>query len=70
MAESDDDDDDEVDEPLADGVNSVSWLPSVVGAKKVEADTKGGEVSEYLFICKRLDVVLKIFAFSSMLLGC
>ena len=50
LAESDDDDDDEVDEPLADGVNSVSWLPSVVGAKKVEASTKGGEVSED-FVC-------------------
>jgi hypothetical protein len=38
LAESDDDEHDDDDEPLAKGVNSVSWLPTVVGAKKVEAE--------------------------------
>lgn len=39
-----DDDDDDVEEPLAQGVDSVSWLPTVVAAKTVETDSVAGEV--------------------------
>ena len=35
-AEDDDDDDDDDEDPLGDGVDSVSWLPSVIGAKGKE----------------------------------
>lgn len=44
LAENDDEEDG-YDEPLSKGVDSVSWLPTVVGAKSVEADSEGGEVS-------------------------
>lgn len=53
MVDDDDDDDDEEDDedgneddedPLGDGVDSVSWLPSVVGAKGKEV-TSAREVS-------------------------
>jgi hypothetical protein len=33
--EDDDDDDDDSNEPLGNGVDSVSWLPSVMGAKSI-----------------------------------
>ena len=48
LAVGDDDDDDDADEPLSNGVDSVSWLPTVVGAKEVDASSDGGDVSAVL----------------------
>ena len=50
LAENDDDDDD-FDEPLSKGVDSVSWLPTVVAAKSVETTSSAGDVStsDYIF---------------------
>lgn len=45
-AGDDEEDDDELDGPLSKGVDSVSWLPTVIGAESVEATgDSGGEVS-------------------------
>jgi hypothetical protein len=45
--EDDYDDDDDDDDPLSRGIDSVSWLPSVVGAKSVgeiSGTAKGAEI--------------------------
>jgi hypothetical protein len=46
--DDDDDDDDERDsnDPLGNGIDSVSWLPTVVGAKGKEISTPSREVSQ------------------------
>ena len=45
-AGDDEEDDDELDGPLSKGVDSVAWLPTVIGAESVEAPGgSAGEVS-------------------------
>lgn len=43
-----DDDEDGYDEPLAKGVDSVSWLPTVAGASSVDSGSEGGNGAEVL----------------------
>ena len=44
-AAAEDEDDDSYDEPLAKGVDSVAWLPTVAGAKTVVEASGSEEVS-------------------------
>lgn len=53
LTDQDEDDEDYNEEPLAEGVNSVAWLPSVKGAKNVEIS--GAEEVSYLFFLLLLD---------------
>jgi hypothetical protein len=64
MAEDDEDEDDDEDDydlddedsgPLANGVDSVSWLPSVTGQQNIK-DPQPKEVSSLYFMSKTLKI--------------
>ena len=44
----DDEDDDESDDPLAKGIDSVGWMPTVVGARDVQTPKLTQKNSEFL----------------------